>query len=262
MVLRPQSARKARRYAGARIKLLLLGFAIILLVLGVAPLIPYIVPRGDFKTPNSTNPPVKPLRVVYFDSLYADYPNGELLNLVEQLKALYNVSVYLGKNATVASLMEIIRTGNFDVLTIRAHSAPMETGSPFEKGVAIFGERANEEKYFVEQFSGLVRRARPLWGGGVYYALTPLAFEGLNLRNKVIILLGCSGFDDYMPRVIAGSGGIYASWTGFVSVEENDQVAKAILTNLIHGRHPLHGVIGVADRQYGSRFLAAAPPRS
>lgn len=260
MVSRSRSVRKKRR-PQIRIRVLLLAFAMLLLALGLTPLIPYPTPKGEYKALNSTNPPSKPLRIVYFDSLYADYPNGELINLAERLKAAYNTSIYLGKNATVAQLLEIIRSQDFDVLIIRSHSAPMETGFPLERGVAIFGERADEQKYFVEQLSNLVRRARPLWGGEAYYALTPLAFEGINLSNKIIILLGCNGFDDYMPRLIAGSGGIYASWTGYVSVEENDKVAKAILTNLLHGRHPLYGVLGAVDGQYGSRFLAAAPSR-
>ncbi|MEM4438523.1 MAG: hypothetical protein QW680_07805 [Pyrobaculum sp.] len=263
MVHIPQRARPARRISSTRVKLLLLGFAVLLLALGLAPIIPYYLPKGDYEQANATaNPPLKQLRIIYFDSLYVDFPNRDLLNLVKLLKTVHNVSVYLGENATVAQLMEIIRSGNFDVLIIRAHSAPMETGSPFEKGIAIFGERADEEKYFIEQLAGLVRRARPLWGVGVYYALTPLAFEGLNFSNKIVILLSCGGFDDYMPGVIAGGGGIYASWTGFVSVEGNDKVAKSILIYLLNGRHPLYGVIGVVDSQYGSKFLAAAPRRN
>jgi hypothetical protein len=242
----------------------LLIFGLVLIVLGIGPVLPYLLGKGEFRNVTSSSVAqvgflATKLRVVYFDSLFLDVPNDKLLFLARRLGSVHDVSIYVGGNATVESLLSLLKRGDFDVLIVRAHMAPMSSGSPFERGVAVFGERAVREDYFVEQVSGFVRRARPLWGGGVYYAVTPLAFEGLNYSGKIVVLLGCSGFDDYMPGVVAGGGGVYASWDGFVSPEANDAVAEAVLSNLLAGRHPLYGVVGYRDPTYGSRFLAAAP---
>lgn len=43
--------------------------------------------------------------------------------------------------------MGIVREGYYDLPVLIANTAPKETSSPFEKGVFIFGEETEKDKY-------------------------------------------------------------------------------------------------------------------
>lgn len=198
-----------------------------------------------------------PRRVLVYDSLYREYPNDTLLEVVvERLReAGFQVDVYKARNATLDPLVSM---GQYGIVILRAHGAynnDPNTGMPL--GAYVYtGLHVSEAQaiYAVDYVldglkSGLFAQAVipragvPLNELPKYLSVSPKFFSEAagSMNNTVIFNTGCFGMnDDRLAGTLLSKGAyMYIGWDGNVTWTFSDYYLEKWVEVLLQYRDPV-----------------------
>ena len=257
-----------------------LKLALILAVVGVAV---FTVSYAAFsallapKPPRITSPTPRPLHgcrglVLIYDSLYRDYPNKTLDELLVDMfrRHGYCVKMVLGGRA---GLVQLAGIGGYNIVVVRAHAAFNDYLKEYPYGLYVFtglywkeAERIlGKSKLEDLMRAGLAAPAVPLtWAprGRVlanltkyermaqhmkwYLAVSPRFFESIvtRLNKTILIFFTCDSADD---RALAGyflshGASAYIGWRGKVRPEHLDAALPVLVKYLLATGSPREAV--------------------
>ncbi len=144
----------------------------------------------------------------------------------------YSVTHVVGSDVTVDRMKKL---EGVDVLIMRVHSSVND-----DAGWVFTGERYDNNRYFVEQMTDEVHRAKTSPEGEYLFAVGSSFFERYlpEMDGVEVLVMGCDAAQSReLADVFLGKGvSLYVSWDGPVSLEYTDLVFERILSHFTDGK--------------------------